>query len=211
MRPTVSSLPADEDTWKQIRNGIDQQLEETASVTDRIESVIRLGSPGEIRAVEPVILIDLLKGVRSDLVFLAEQKKIDLKEVMNRDSNDPPYISCDLLAIKEVFYNLLANAVKHNGEGTEVGFEVTRLGSDSVQVKISDDGTGIPIDILDQIFEPGIQIYQPGKLLKGTGMGLHLCKLLVELHGGRISAKNIEPHGVAFAVVLPISPAFPFP
>ena len=101
-----------------------------------------------------------------------------------------------------MFSNLLENAVKHNGDGTEVVAEVKQLDR-HLLVCIRDTGKGIPAEVISTIFEKGSSGYRP-RIAKGSGMGLYFCKLLIELHGGNIEAKSVEGKGTQFNILLPL-------
>ena len=106
------------------------------------------------------------------------------------------------MALREVFSNLLENAVKYSGAGTEIAAEV-KWEDGQLSVRIADNGNGIPPEILGSIFEKGNHTYHPGAA-SGTGMGLFLSKMLVELHGGRIDARSPDGAGTEFHISLPI-------
>jgi signal transduction histidine kinase len=72
------------------------------------------------------------------------------------------------------------------------------------EIVVADHGSGIPEDLLPQIFEPFVTSKEPGK---GTGLGLAVCARLVEGMGGAIRAHNCPPAGAEFTVVLPLTPA----
>lgn len=72
-----------------------------------------------------------------------------------------------------------------------------------IEVSISDNGPGIPEDMLDQIFEPFVTTKDPGK---GTGLGLAVCARLTETMGGVVRATSVAGHGTTFTVVLPAAP-----
>lgn len=71
---------------------------------------------------------------------------------------------------------------------------------DVVEVTVTDNGPGLPAELIDQVFEPFVTTKDPGK---GTGLGLALCARLVESMGGAIRADNAEEGGAVFSVVLP--------
>ena len=73
-----------------------------------------------------------------------------------------------------------------------------------VEVLVSDNGPGIPVEMLDQVFEPFVTTKEPGK---GTGLGLAVCARLIEGMGGAIHADNNESGGAVFRVLLPAIPA----
>jgi two-component system, OmpR family, sensor kinase len=104
-----------------------------------------------------------------------------------------------------VFSNLLSNAVKYSpgGGSIEVAAEIA---ADEVVAVISDRGIGIPASDLDRLF----QRYHRGSNVSGivgTGVGLYLVKMVVDLHGGRIEVESREGAGSRFTVRLPVRPA----
>jgi signal transduction histidine kinase len=104
----------------------------------------------------------------------------------------------------QVFSNLLSNAIKYspNGGLIEISAEID---SQQVVVAIEDHGIGIPVKDLDRLFER----YHRGSNVSGivgTGVGLYLVKMVVDLHGGNITVKSQEGEGSRFSVRLPITP-----
>lgn len=126
----------------------------------------------------------------------------------------------------KVLFNLLSNAFKFTRPSDSVTMSLSRLDPDSaavisgrlagvirpggqyVHIKVSDTGCGIPPEELERIFDPFYQVDNGGKAgangTVGTGIGLSLTKLIVELHHGTIWAENNERGGATFNVVLPI-------
>ena len=104
--------------------------------------------------------------------------------------------------MREVFSNLLENSIRHNGPGIEITAEVTHQDS-NLLVRIMDNGKGMPQEVLSRLFEKGTKSYHP-RMTKGTGTGLYLCKLLIELHGGQITAEAVEDKSTEFQILLPL-------
>jgi signal transduction histidine kinase len=103
-----------------------------------------------------------------------------------------------------VFSNLLSNAVKYSPDGgpIDIGAEVA---AEQVVVTIADHGIGIPASDLDRLFER----YHRGSNVSGivgTGVGLYLVKMVVDLHGGSIAVESREGEGARFTVRLPVKP-----
>jgi C4-dicarboxylate-specific signal transduction histidine kinase len=114
-----------------------------------------------------------------------------------------PLIQGDRIQLQQVILNLARNAVEAMGE---VGEESRRLlistgvaGSDSVLIRVSDTGPGLPADGLVRAFEA----FYTTKA-EGLGMGLSICRSIVEAHGGRIWATPNESRGAIFSVTLPV-------
>lgn len=108
----------------------------------------------------------------------------------------------DSMLLFQVFSNLLSNAIKYSpgGGAIEVGAEVS---ADEVVVAVADHGIGIPRGDLERLFER----YHRGSNVSGivgTGVGLHLVKMIVELHDGRVAVDSKEGEGSRFAIHLPI-------
>ena len=118
-------------------------------------------------------------------------------------AGEPLAADADPERMEQVLSNLLVNASKFSKPGDEIRIELRRDGRELV-LEVSDPGSGIPPDMLDQIFEPFIQGSQQSPLAGGLGIGLTLVKQLVELHGGSVSAASPGPgRGATFEVRLP--------
>jgi two-component system sensor histidine kinase ResE len=195
-------LPQDAERWRVARRAISEEASEINSLIDRLDLVVRLGMAEQPLVIEPVNVPRLLEDVMVNLGPSADAKNIVLGGVINKAGQDAGYISGDVSALREVFSNLLENSIRHNGPGTEVTAEVTHQDS-NLLVRITDNGKGIPQDIFSRLFEKGTKSYHP-RMAKGTGTGLYLCKLLVQLHGGQITAKTVEGKSTEFRILLPL-------
>src|SRR5262245_34187061 len=105
----------------------------------------------------------------------------------------------------QVFSNLLSNAIKYSPDGGPIEISAA-MESDAVVVTIADRGIGIPEQDRDRLFER----YHRGSNVSGivgTGVGLYLVKMVVDLHGGSIGVESTEGEGSRFTVRLPIKPA----
>ena len=123
----------------------------------------------------------------------------------------PPQLVGDALRLRQVLLNLCNNAVKFTAEGT-IGLEVRVAGSTAEQVRLAfavrDCGIGIPEEDLERLFKPFTQADESStRLFGGTGLGLTICKRLVDLMGGTLSMNNRSEGGAVSRVEL----AFPLP
>lgn len=111
-------------------------------------------------------------------------------------------IEFDINLMKRVFANLVENAIKYSGEGSEVNVK-TWDDEQWVYITISDNGVGIPPEDLDYIFEKFYRVKNDAShSIKGTGLGLYLVKYFVELHGGTIEATSEVGNGTTFKIKL---------
>jgi len=139
----------------------------------------------------------------------AQQGKVSLQLA---HAGIPETIIADERKLKQILYNLFANAVKFTPEGGAV--RVTAHGVDrgpgkvakEVEIRIADSGIGLARDDLERIFEVFVQVEQPADCsCQGTGLGLPLTRRLVELHGGRLWAESDGAgQGSTFVCHLPV-------
>lgn len=112
-----------------------------------------------------------------------------------------PLVNIDSVLMERVIYNLLENTVKYTPPGSvvEVGANV---GEKSIEVWVDDDGPGLPEgkeEVIFKKFERG----QPESATRGVGLGLAICRAIVEAHGGEIHAENRPQGGARFTFTLP--------
>jgi len=115
-----------------------------------------------------------------------------------------PRIVVDAKRIQQIIDNLLDNACKYSGEGTEVMVSAQR-GTQELIISVSDQGTGIPVESLDKVFTQMYSTMQrmAGKKV-GLGLGLPISKGLVEAHGGRIWLESEQEKGTRCSFTLPL-------
>jgi PAS domain S-box-containing protein len=135
--------------------------------------------------------IDILSGV-------AQSRNIKLEKSF---STDLPNLFGDSIQIQQILVNLLLNAIDALGsEGGEVKVQTFKRYDGKIVASVSDTGAAISESDLEKIFEP---FYSTKK--NGMGMGLSICRTIVEAHGGKIIVECNQPQNVTFAVILPIT------
>lgn len=113
-----------------------------------------------------------------------------------------PTVAVDRVTVYEVLCNLIDNAIKYSGNSKEVSV-VSRLNKDGlVETTITDHGVGIPSNVLANLFEKFHRNFQNRNQITGTGLGLYVCKTIVDAHDGDIWVKSKEGEGttVSFTV-----------
>jgi two-component system sensor histidine kinase KdpD len=118
---------------------------------------------------------------------------------------DLPLVEIDSLLIERVFVNLLENAVKYTPPGTPFHISAA-VSSEELVVTVSDQGPGIPAGEEKLIFEKFHRVVREGNQ-GGAGLGLAICRSIVEAHGGRIWVDNQASGGAAFHFSLPLTEA----
>jgi signal transduction histidine kinase/PAS domain-containing protein len=132
---------------------------------------------------------------------LAQEKEIDVS--LECDAA-PERVTLDAQKLKQVLFNLLANAVKFTDDGGSIRVTARALEGDCLEICVRDSGIGIRQQDLSQLFQEFRQLDTPaGRRHEGTGLGLVLTKRLVESQHGRISVESELGRGSVFRVVLP--------
>ena len=116
---------------------------------------------------------------------------------------DLPLIQADEDRLRQVLLNLLTNAARHTKNGT-VTVDMSQE-SGMLAISVSDTGEGIPEDLLSQLFTRFPKKENRTVNDTGTGLGLYICRLIVEAHGGTISVKSREGEGTTVRFTLPMS------
>jgi signal transduction histidine kinase len=138
------------------------------------------------------------KSMRS-LRALAEAHKVSIRA--EHADNLPP-VMADRDRMEQVITNLLSNALKYTNPETEVCVR-TVLHDGAVRVTVIDHGPGIAKENLEKVFD---RFYQLAGSKKGTGLGLTICRALIEQHRGRIWVESELGHGSQFHIELPSAP-----
>ncbi|VVB80293.1 Methanogenesis regulatory histidine kinase FilI [uncultured archaeon] len=141
----------------------------------------------------------IAKDAISTVSALAEQSHIKI----SFNSVKTPILFVDPFRIKQVFTNLLSNAIKFSPENSHIHVEISKR-DNQVVVSVKDEGIGISKEKQSEIFKPFSQISPSYKLKhKGVGLGLTICKGIVETHGGKIWVESEKGKGSKFIFTLP--------
>ncbi|MCL2888868.1 MAG: ATP-binding protein [Eggerthellaceae bacterium] len=142
----------------------------------------------------------LIDNISSVAQFLVAEKNIAFKLVMKE--LDPLCLYGDDTRLRQVLLNLLGNAVKFTEEGS-IRFEV-ELSDDTIKMVVSDTGIGIPEESLPTLFDAFEQFdLEKNRLKTGTGLGLTITKMIIEMMGGQISVDSAYGQGTTFRVEIP--------
>jgi signal transduction histidine kinase len=142
--------------------------------------------------------VNVAEIVKDTVESLSAQREIDLKI----DAKDP-VVRGDPPRLRQVFENIIGNAIKYSPSGAPVQARVTETDR-TVRVTVVDGGIGIPSDEMKFLFERFTRASNAKRSqIKGTGLGLYLAKTLVERHGGNIQVQSKLNEGSSFTIVLP--------
>lgn len=199
---------ADPRTWRgaqQIRENLDIIVAEGERLTELVDDVLDIAKMESGRCewnMAALSLVEVADHAVKAATPLATRKGLTLQ---NKVSPNLPYVLGDRDRLVQVFVNLIGNAVKFTETG---GIDVeARVDGPEIRVTVRDTGPGIAPGDLERIFE---KFKQAGDTLtekpKGTGLGLPICRQIVERHGGRIWAESLPGQGSTFVFTLPVMP-----
>lgn len=201
----VFSNMIEEQFGSQIPEKAHTYLAKVQSATDRmfsmIEGVLAYSAlNASDQPIEQISLNETFGSILVDLEILIEQKQADLK------IDDLPDIEGAPVLIYQLFYNLINNALKFSREGVRPQIDVrgkivVKNEQNFVCLEIEDNGIGIEPSYAEKIFDAFARLHPKDKF-EGTGLGLALCKKIVERHHGTIYAKGSTGSGSVFTVLL---------
>lgn len=179
---------------------IKQSSDDLLKFTNAVLNYAQIESKGVVLQRQSRDVNEILKEVVKKHEFLAKAKSIDLITEL-----EPLFsISMDPELMKQVFSNLIENAIKYSPNGSKILISTEENGG-RVMVQVADQGPGIPSDELSNIFMKFFRSKDAkSSPIKGSGLGLYLAKYFVELHQGRIEVESSVGQGSTFIVELPV-------
>lgn len=143
---------------------------------------------------------NIVKTIRSVIELQQPQYERKNIKVIFEPQQEDVIIEADNKLLERVYINLIGNAIKFTPEGGTITVGL-KVNEDTIESYVQDTGEGIPKEYLEKIFEKFGQVKNKAK--GGTGLGLTICKYIVEAHGGKIWAESELGHGAKFIFVLP--------
>ncbi|WP_407344128.1 PAS domain-containing protein [Pengzhenrongella phosphoraccumulans] len=180
-----------------------RNIDQLKGMIDDLLEVVQAGGPGLNIDCHPLVLGEVLDEVTTGLVPAATQRGITLSQ----HHEELPPVLADPDRLREVLLNVLDNAIKFTPAGGLITVTATTQ-SREVVVQVTDTGCGMPPEELDHIFELFFHVdHQADKSRNGLGLGLYICKDLVERQGGTICAASTPGHGTTVTFTVPRCPA----
>jgi two-component system sensor histidine kinase KdpD len=191
-----------EEARRELARTIYEEGQRMATLANNILDMARLDAGAVKLNLDWVPLEEIVGGVLTRLRSRLEGRpvKIDLPR-------DAPMVKLDAVLIEQVLVNLLENALKYTPAGTAIEISA-EFASASVTVTVADEGPGIPPGLEERLFDKFYRA-SPERAQSGVGLGLTICRAIVEAHGGKMRAENRFPRGAAFRFTLPRDEAPP--
>ena len=178
---------------------IDEEADRLRELIDNLLDSSRLESGTLSMTLEPVRLSTLLRDTvsRAQALYPGMPLRTDVPD-------DLPILQVDATRLSQVLDNLLSNADKY-AQGAEVTVSA-RVEGPAVVVRVRDQGPGIPPQHQSRLFERFFRVPGAKSMIRGTGLGLYICRKIVEAHGGEIMVESVAGGGTCFAFSLPLEP-----
>ena len=176
---------------------IEQCIQGAKRISATLRGLVNYARPGSLLLSK----ISLHRLVADTLAFIEHQPMLRGKRLENQVPADLPHIRADANQLSQVLMNLLLNAAEATPEGGRITISANKLTFiDTIEIRVSDTGCGIPPDILAHVFEP----FFTTKRGRGTGLGLSISQAYVRSHNGEIRIDSVVDHGTTVTLTLPI-------
>jgi len=196
--PETESLPERRQAYLAIAL---RQSERLKQMVEDLFDLAQLEARETRPVCEPMAIAELVQDVMQKFQLRADQAGVALEW---RPPAEQIFVNADFALTERVLNNLIGNALDHSQPGGSIRLDVTREAAQAV-VAVDDTGKGIPEADLPHIFEPFYRSHTAGSGRGHAGLGLAIARRMVELQGGRISARNHAAGGAGFRFSLPLA------
>jgi PAS domain S-box-containing protein len=188
------------DAHEHISNARESAARLVSLVNDLLD-IARLETGRIVVTPEPVELAAATQSVLAELESLIAQKGLQV----SIDAEDAPPVLADPQLARQVVMNLISNAIKYNTPGGRIAIRIAAQ-DDAIEWSVRDTGMGIPRSAQSRLFEKFFRADNAvAQEVEGTGLGLHLVRLIVEQAGGRVWCESEQGAGALFAFTLPLA------
>lgn len=202
MRAPQSTIIAilDGEIDAEAKKRIKLNAQRTMQLAQDFVEIARMGETDFVG--EEVLLADLVREVADSLWPLANERGI---KFIFGDSSNSAFVIAEPDRLFRAFCNLIDNAIKFSPDNETIAIAVARQATDII-VTVTDNGPGIGVDILPQLFTRFVSGGEHKGRVAGTGLGLTFVQAVIERHGGSVTAANNSGIGATFTVTLPDAP-----
>jgi heavy metal sensor kinase len=188
------------DDYRKSLELISREAAQMSALVDKLLFLARIDSGKEHLNLETVDLSSLITDLASETEVLCQNKGL----IFRVGPMENLAVKGDKVELKQLFLNLLNNAIRYTSSGGTILVSVERQG-DTAVVSVTDSGTGIPEEHIPHIFERFYRVHEDRSRTEGgAGLGLSICQHIAQSHGGRIEVVSKSGEGSTFSVSLPI-------
>ena len=187
---------------RELLNSINDELIRLSSIVESLMILVKSDTGRLVFNMQPIALDEFIEELFEETKVLAESRKIKVK----LEHSQPIRINGDAVRLKQLFLNLIDNALKYTPPRGQVTLTLIKKEGDAV-LSVKDNGIGIPRKDQTKIFERFYRVDRSEDTIKdagGSGLGLSIAKWITEAHNGSIEVKSREGRGSTFIVRLPL-------
>lgn len=186
---------------KKFLQSTSRNIDRLVNLVDDLDAISKLESGEQLLLKDSFVIQDLLKEVYESLSMKADEKQI--KCIIKKGCELPLTVFADKEKIRQVFINLVDNAIKYGKQHGTIESSFYKVDGARMLIEISDDGSGISEEHLHRIFE---RFYRTdlarSRKVGGSGLGLSICKHIIEAHGQTIHVRSKTDVGSTFGFTL---------
>jgi two-component system, OmpR family, phosphate regulon sensor histidine kinase PhoR len=180
-----------------------KNIDRLVNLLDDLDEISKLEMGEQKLNKQSFVIQDAIKEVYESLTLKADAKKISC--FIRKECETPVTVFADKEKIKQVLINFVDNAIKYGKQNGEVESSVYKIDEGKVLVEISDNGSGISEEHLPRIFERFYRTDQArARKIGGSGLGLSICKHIIEAHGEALHVRSKPDVGSTFGFTLPV-------
>ena len=186
---------------KTLERGMGVIIGETERLSVMVEELLDFSRLQSGRMILQPMKLDIIAEL-SEAVLTFEQRAIREKKALNYTENDDIIaVTGDKNRLRQVFVNIIDNALKYSDEGGSVTISAIRAEDGFVDISVKDTGIGIPADQLEKV---KTKFFKGNATRRGSGIGLAVADEIIRMHGGEILLDSIEGEGTTVTIRLPI-------
>ncbi len=186
---------------KKFLHSTSRNIDRLVNLVDDLDEISKLESGEQLLYKENFVIQDLIRDVFESLAIKADEKQ--LKMLIKKGCEVPLNVYADKEKIRQVIINLVDNAIKYGKQNGQVEASAYKIEGKKILIEISDDGQGISEEHIGRIFE---RFYRTdtarSRKVGGSGLGLSICKHIVEAHNQTIHVRSTIDVGTTFGFTL---------
>lgn len=203
IKASVSSLRSGEVEWesearKELLTTVEEEIDHLNILVGNLLDMSRIEAGVLKPQRKPNILAEIVSAVIGRMRTQTQKFQIAVEV-----SDELPLVNVDFVQMEQVFTNLITNSLKYSPVGSTINISASRRDSNYLLVILKNHSNPLPDSDLEKIFDKFYRL-NPSDRVTGAGLGLSICKGIIEAHGGKIWVENL-PDGLAFNFTVPIN------
>lgn len=187
-----------EEEQQTLLQGANEDARWLIRVVENLLSITRIGATDAAPLVKTPGIVE--EVIESAVSKFSRKPKLPVEVLL---PDEVLLVPMDELLIEQVLLNLLENVVRHGGTATKITLSLER-GKSVARITVCDDGVGIDPRLLPRLFDSSTHQTRQGDAKRDMGIGLSVCRTIVQAHGGTIRGENLTKGGAKFTIELPM-------